>query len=158
MRKAFAQLLLEEMKVNKNIYIITGDLGYGLWDDIKNQYPDRFINPGSSEQLMIGMAVGLALEGKIPVVYSITPFLLYRPFEIIRNYLNYEGIPVKLVGGGRNKDYIKLGYTHWAEEDKQIMQILHNIKSSYPENNLQIEEMFPSFIYSPNPEYINLVK
>jgi transketolase C-terminal domain/subunit len=54
---------------------------------------------------MIGAATGMAMEGKIPVVYSITPFLLYRPFVFLRNYLHHENIPVKLVGGGRNKDY-----------------------------------------------------
>jgi transketolase len=51
------------------------------------------------------------------VVYSITPFVLYRPFEWIRNYLDHEKIPVKLVGGGRDKDYGYLGFSHWAEED-----------------------------------------
>ena len=99
MRKLFAEKLHNEMAVNENIYLLTGDLGYGLWDRIKIDYPDRFINFLSSEQLMLGAAVGMALEGKIPVVYSISPFVLYRPFEWIRNYLHNENIGVKLVGG-----------------------------------------------------------
>ena len=78
------------MKENKNIFLLTGDLGYNLWDNIKIDFKDRFINAGSSEQLMMGMAIGLAMDGKIPIVYSITPFLLYRPFELIRNYVNHE--------------------------------------------------------------------
>lgn len=100
MRKQFSQRLHEEMSINKDIFVLTGDLGYGLWDRIKIDYPNRFYNVGSSEQLMIGMASGLAMDGKIPVVYSITPFLLYRPFEFIRNYVNHEKLPVKLIGGG----------------------------------------------------------
>ena len=76
MRKEFALMLHSEMAANENIYLLTGDLGYGLWDKIKIDYPDRFINFLSSEQLMLGAASGMALEGKIPVVYSITPFLL----------------------------------------------------------------------------------
>ena len=86
MRKHFASLLHEEMSKNKDIYLITGDLGYGLWDKIRDDYPDRFFNVGSSEMAMMGMGIGLAMEGKIPFVYSITPFAIYRPFEMIRNY------------------------------------------------------------------------
>lgn len=158
MRKTFAQALHTEMQNNKDIYLLTGDLGYRLWDDIKTDFPNNYINPGSAEQLLIGMAVGLALEGKIPVVYSITPFLLYRPFEVIRNYMHYEKIPVKLVGGGRGRDYGVLGYTHWAEEDEQIMNVLKNIKQYRPETKEEVNLSFKDFLYSKNPSYINLKK
>ena len=120
MRKQFAELLFEEMAINKDIYVITGDLGYGLWDKIKATYSDRFYNVGSSEMAMMGMGVGLAMEGKIPFVYSITPFAIYRPFEMIRNYLDHEQIPVNIVGGGRNQDYGYLGFSHWSEDDVKI--------------------------------------
>lgn len=146
------------MLLNEHIILISGDLGFGLWDDIKSKFPDRYINPGSAEQLMVGMSAGIALEHKIPVVYSITPFLLYRPFEIIRNYLNHEKIPVKLVGGGRGRDYGKLGYTHWAEEDKAIMSILHNIKTYRPNTNDNLEDIFMDFLYNQSPSYLNLIK
>ena len=78
------------MAKNESPFLLTGDLGYGLWDNVRRDHPKQFCNVGSSEQLMMGMAAGLAMEGKVPVVYSITPFLLYRPFEFIRNYLNHE--------------------------------------------------------------------
>ena len=132
MRKQFAKYLHDEMSINEDIYLLTGDLGYGLWDRIKIDYPDRFINTLSSEQLMLGIACGLAMEGKLPVVYSITPFVLYRPFEWIRNYLNHEQVPVKLVGGGRDKDYGYLGFSHWAEEDIDIMSNFKNIELFKP--------------------------
>ena len=156
MRKYFSTLLHEEMSLNNNIVLLTGDLGYGLWDKIRLDFCDRFYNVGSSEQLMIGAATGLAMEGKIPVVYSITPFLLYRPFELIRNYLDHECIPVKLVGGGRDKDYGYLGFSHWAEDDKKIMSVFKNIKTSHPQDTQQLKKMFKTFINSDCPEYINL--
>ena len=74
MRKEFASFLHAEMALNEKLTLLTGDLGYGLWDKIKIDYPDRFYNVMSSEQLMIGAATGLATEGFIPVAYSITPF------------------------------------------------------------------------------------
>ena len=132
MRKLFSNLLHEEMASNEDIILLTGDLGYGLWDKIRLDFSDRFYNVGSAEQLMVGAAVGMAMEGKIPVTYSITPFLLYRPFELLRNYLDHEEIPVKLVGGGRDKDYGHLGFSHWAEDDRKIMANFTNIKKYRP--------------------------
>jgi len=156
MRKLFAEKLHNEMAVNENIYLLTGDLGYGLWDRIKIDYPDRFINFLSSEQLMLGAACGMAMEGKLPVVYSITPFVLYRPFEWIRNYLDHELIPVKLVGGGRDKDYGYLGFSHWAEEDVDVLSNFKHIKKFKPET--LTSDIFQSFLYNDCPSYLNLIR
>lgn len=156
MRKQFAQLLHTEMSSNPDVFLITGDLGYGLWDKIRDDYPDRFYNVGSSEMAMMGAAIGLAMDGKVPYVYSITPFAIYRPFEMIRNYLDYEKIPVNIIGGGRDKEYGYLGFSHWSHDDKKIMGVFHNIISSWPEDD---NELFDSFRYSLDkqlPTYINL--
>jgi transketolase len=156
MRRDFAERLHLEMGKNKDIFLLTGDLGYGLWDRIRIDYSDRFYNVGSSEQLMLGMASGLAMEGKIPVVYSITPFLLYRPFEFIRNYVNHEKLAVKLVGGGRDKDYGYLGFSHWAEEDKEIMKNFKNIKTLHPKETSQMMSEFKYITDKVTPVYMNL--
>lgn len=156
MRKTFANLLHTEMSKNEDIVLLTGDLGYGLWDRIRIDYPDRFYNTLSSEQLMVGMAAGLVMDGKIPIVYSITPFILYRPFEFIRNYLQNEKLAVKLLGGGRDKDYGYLGFSHWAEEDIAVMSSLSNIKLFKPET-LTLS-VFKDFIYTTSPAYLNLIK
>jgi len=156
MRRDFSSRLHAEMSQNKDIVVLTGDLGYGLWDKIRLDYPKRFFNVGSSEQLMLGMASGMAMEGKIPVVYSITPFLLYRPFEFIRNYVNHERLPVKLIGGGRDRDYGYLGFSHWAEEDKDIMANFKNIKMIHPKD---VEDMYKNFHHvldRQTPLYMNL--
>lgn len=154
MRKEFAEFLHSEMSRNEDIHVTTGDLGYGLWDRIKIDYPDRFTNFLSSEQLMVGAACGMAMEGKVPVVYSITPFVLYRPFEWIRNYLDHEKIPVKLVGGGRDKDYGYLGFSHWAEEDEQVMSVFKNIQFYKPKKFTK--EIGLDLIYNNQPSYLNL--
>jgi len=155
-RREFVNLLINEMNKNEKIFLLTGDLGFGLFDDIRKDFPNRFINVGSCEQLMIGLAVGLSYEGWIPLCYSITPFLLYRPFEFIRNYLNHELANVKLVGGGRNKDYKNLGFSHWAEDDVKIISSLDNIKIYKPEK--MSPEIFNEFIYNNKPSYINLIR
>jgi transketolase len=156
MRREFAKLLLNEMKSNPDIYLITGDLGYGLWDEIKDTFPDRFFNVGSSEMAMMGIGIGLAMEGKIPFVYSITPFAIYRPFEMIRNYINHENTPVRILGGGRNEDYGYLGFSHWASEDISVMNLFENITSFKPNTIEELESSFQYSIQNNTPIYINL--
>src|SRR6266436_5582720 len=102
---------------------------------------------------MMGIAVGLALEGKIPFVYSITTFLLYRPFETIRNYINYEKIPVRLVASGRGRDYSHDGISHWADEEKQVLAIFKNIKAVWPEKPEEIPSLLKKMINLNQPWY-----
>ena len=156
MRQQFVKLLIEEMRKNEKIVVLTGDLGYGLFDSIKDEFPDRFVNVGSCEQLMIGAAVGMSYEGWIPICYSITPFLLYRPFELLRNYLNNEKTCVKLVGSGRDDDYSHDGFSHWAGDDISILSCFENIKLYKPKQ--LTDDIVYDFIYNNKPSYINLIR
>jgi transketolase len=158
MRKECAALLLDEMNVEPRIRVITADLGFGILDNIRNAYPDRFYNVGAAEQLMIGVAVGMAEQGLIPVCYSMSSFLLYRPFEFLRNYVNYEQIPIKLLGSGRDKDYSHDGISHWAHDDREVLKALPNIIRYRPETIEQLEIDFLEWIRIPNPSYLNLTR
>jgi len=151
MRRKFAADLYELMQKDKNIILITADMGYGMLNEIRNNLPQQFYNPGAAEQVAVTMAVGLALSGKIPVVYTITPFLIFRPFEVIRLYLDHEFIPVILVGSGRGKDYIHEGFSHDAS-DHEILKQFKNIEFIVPENEFDLKEI----IYSGKPTYLNL--
>lgn len=156
MRAVFASEIYKRMKTNKKIWVLVNDLGYKMWDKIRTSFPERFVNVGAAEQTMIGIAVGLSLKGKIPIVYSISTFLLYRPFETIRNYVNHEKIPIKLIGAGRAKDYIHDGISHWIEEDKEVMNIFKNIYSKWPETTDEIPGLVTDMLKSNKPWYINL--
>ena len=155
-RKAFVPLLFDLMKENESVYFVTGDLGYGHFDHFRTEFPDRFINVGAAEQLLVGVGIGLALEGKIPVCYSMTPFILYRPFEFIRNYVDYESIPVKLVGSGRDKDYDWLGWSHWATDDVEHTSGFKNISKYWPKDSDEIKEKFNEILLNNKPVYLNL--
>ncbi len=155
-RGYFAHELYLQMQKNENIWIIVGDLGYKMWDKIREDFPDRFINAGASEQAMMGIAVGLALEGKIPFVYSISTFLILRPFETIRNYIDFEKIPVKLVGSGRGKDYLHDGISHWLLQDYELMKLFKNIESRWPRDKEEIPALVNEMLNSDKPWYINL--
>lgn len=156
MRREFAIALEESMDRDKSIILMVGDVGFGIFDSIKRKHPSRFFNMGSSEQFMLGAAAGMAMEGKIPVCYSITPFLLYRPFEFIRNFMNEELIPIKLVGSGRDADYEEAGFTHHAFEANSILQEFKNIEVYFPASIEDLQLGVSSFLTSGHPGFLSL--
>jgi transketolase len=158
MRKECADLLFNSMADNEKIVVLTADLGFGLLDHIRDTYSNRFWNVGAAEQLLIGAGIGLAESGKIPICYSMSSFILYRPFELLRNYLNYENIPVKLIGSGRDRDYSHDGISHWAHDDENVLQALPNIEIYKPKDLRDLAESWPSFLFNNKPSYLNLTR
>ena len=154
MRREFADQLFKLMSDDEKIYFIIGDVGFGFFDKLKKTFPDRVINPGASEQLIVGMASGIAMDGFKPIIYSITPFILFRPFEFIRNLINHENLSVKIIGVGRDDDYGALGFTHYATDDNILTDSFENIKLFKPKS---IEELnLERFLNHDGPAYLNL--
>lgn len=158
MRNLFGKTIAEEMQKDPKIWLLSGDLGFGVLDQARQTVPERFRNVGAAEQLMLGVAVGLAHSGFRPVCYSITPFVIFRPYEYIRNYLDHEQTPVKLVGAGRDRDYGHLGFSHWAEDDERALGVFPNIKIYKPKTLEEFTDIWPEFIGSDRPSYLNLVR
>jgi transketolase len=156
MRNLFGEKLAESMTNDDRIWLLTGDLGFGVLNKARDQHPDRSFNVGAAEQLMLGAAVGLSHNHKIPICYSITPFVLYRPFEWLRNYLDHELAPVKLVGAGRGQDYGHLGFSHWAEDDERIVNVFPNIVQYRPNTKEDLISMWDEFLYNDRPSYLNI--
>ena len=134
-RGYFAYALYRAIEKNKNIIVITADLGYGVFDKIIQDFPDNFINTGASEQLAMGICIGLAESGKIPIFYSITPFGVFRPIEWIRNYVDHEKTPVRIVLSGLDMDYSHDGFTHFAHDVPDFLNLFTNINKYYPTTN-----------------------
>jgi transketolase len=157
MRNEFAHQLMFHMKHNKDTWLLLGDVGYGIFDWHRHNFPGRVINCGAAEHTMLCMAVGLALEGKLVFAYTITPFLLWRGAEVIRNYINFEEIPVKLVGSGRGREYEKDGYSHCCTEDLVLMnELFYNIENYRPEKKEDVPTVFQEIVKNGKPSYLNL--
>lgn len=157
MKKEFARLVSESMATDKRVTVITADLGYRMWDDIRRKHNQKqFYCFGASEFSALGTTCGMALEGKIPMFYSITTFALYRTAEMIRLYMNHDKIPAKIIGAGRDFDYKKEGFTHCMPEDRQFMALFSNVKSYWPETLDELREIYPEFLYNQQPCYLNL--
>ena len=150
MRKAFTEALYKEMETDPTIYLITADLGYCLFDKIREHFPNRFFNVQAAEMAMLGIGIGITLQGKRAICYSITPFLLNRPYEMIKLYLEGEGIPVKLVGSGRGQDYKKDGQSHW-ETDYNF-----SFDKVLPENYANMEVCLHHVLHNDKPTFLSL--
>ncbi len=156
MRGYFAGALYNHMVNDPDIVVVTMDLGYGLFDKIRDDFPDRFYNVGAAEVAGMGIACGLALEGKVPFVYSITTFLLYRPFETIRTYINHEKLNVKLIGGGRDTDYKHDGWSHNSSDVKPHLDLLTNIEQHWPDTKEEIPTLLDKILAHEGPDFISL--
>ena len=124
MRRKFGKLINILAKKDKKIVLLVGDIGYGIFDDFRKDHPKRFFNLGICEQSLIGAASGMALEGLKPWVYTITPFLIERPFEQIKLDIDQQKANVKLVGFA---DYPSLGPTHRELDAKHMSKMFKNI-------------------------------
>jgi len=124
MRNATILALTKLADNNKNVILITADLGFGLFEDFAKRFPSQFFNVGIAEQNMIGIASGLSIEGKIVFVYSIGNFPTLRCLEQIRNDASYHGLNVNIICMGAGFSYGTLGMTHHATEDIAIMRAL----------------------------------
>ena len=122
MRNAFANYLCEIGNKDKELMLLVGDIGFRIFDEFRDKYENQFLNCGIAEQNMIGVAAGLASQGKHPIVYTIIPFLVMRAFEQIRVDIGINNVGVMLVGVGGGLAYDKLGSTHHAYEDITLMR------------------------------------
>ncbi len=156
MRRHFASLIHTRMALDPRLWVLVGDVGYGVWDRVRDDYPDRFVNVGAAESLLLDMAIGLALRGKIPLAYSITPFLLCRGFESIRTYINAERIGVKIIGSGRGREYAHDGWSHHASDDAAIIGLFPNVAHYRPETRKELEDTVDVMLSDPGPGFVSL--
>lgn len=158
MRDTLIKTLIDLAERDKDIYLLTGDLGFPSFFDFAEKFPERFINCGVAEQNMVGVAAGLALEGKKPYVYSIAPFLAVRCLEQIKNDICYQKLNVKLIGAGEGFSYGELGATHYATEDIGILRSLPNMIILSPADPVQLEKLLLKSYQIEKPTYIRIAR
>jgi transketolase len=156
MRKAFYEKMSAIAATDRNVYFLTGNLGYKFFDEIRSTCPEQFLDVGVAEQNMIGLASGMALCGKSVYCYSIIPFLTLRACEQVRVDVCYHKLPVKLVGMGAGFTYGQEGFTHFGIEDMAVMRSMPGMTVVVPdtiENAVRVAELSVDF---KGPLYIRL--
>ena len=125
--KDLLKLNLRSCQKNNKVIFLGSDLGSGTLQDFKDKIPERFFMEGVSEQHIIGMAAGLAMDGFLPFVNTIATFITRRCLEQIIVDLCLHDLPVKLIGNGGGLVYAPLGPTHQAIDDIAILRSIPNM-------------------------------
>lgn len=156
MRDTFVKTLIELAKENRNIELLTGDLGFGVLKPYWEAVPDQFTNVGIAEQNMTSVAAGMALQGKTVITYSIGNFPTLRCLEQIRNDCAYHNANVKVVCVGGGFVYGSLGMSHQATEDIAILRSLPGVTVICPGDLVEAAEATRAMVEMPGTCYLRL--
>jgi transketolase len=151
MRKAFGKTIVKLAEKDPNLFLLNCDVEQEM-GEFREKFPDRIYNLGVCEQSVISMAAGMCLEGIRPVVYSITPFLIERPFEQIKIDIDEQNLPIMLVGFA---DYPTHGPTHRLLDEK-IVDLFKNVQSFFPRNGQEAERYMIEAYVSKSPSIVCL--
>ena len=155
-RKEIGNCILPYFRKDKRLYLLVCDMGFGVMEQLKNEFPDRVINCGIMEQGTVGIAAGMSLSGLIPIVYSIVNFLVYRSLEQVRNDVILQKLNVKFISTGVN-DYFKfLGPSHCCNRDDIALIKLIKMRVYDPYNKVKtnFNKMVEEWITDDKAGYI----
>ena len=158
MRKTSLDMVYELAKKDPRVFFIGSDLGAGTLDQFKKEMPDRFFMEGISEANLIGMAAGLALEGKVVYINTIATFIARRAYEQVALDLCLHNVPVRLIASGGGLVYAPLGPTHEAIEDIAAMRAIPRMTVVAPADANEMRRFMPLTLDYPGPIYIRLAK
>ena len=158
MRNAFVSELEKIAAINEKLVLLTGDLGFTLFENFQKNFPERFFNIGVAESNMMGIASGLGLSGFISVVYSIATFASMRGYEQIRDDIAYHKSNVKIVGAGAGLSYGHAGFTHHALEDIALMRVIPPLTVVCPADPFAAKILLREILKYPRPVYFRLGK
>ncbi len=155
MREQFGTTLIDLANKDSRIVLLSGDVMFYTFNIFAKTFPDRFFNVGLCEQTMISIAAGLAIKGLIPIVHSITPFILERPFEQIKVDIDEANLHVILMG---YDDYPNYGPTHRALNVNKTLDVFKNITGYYPIDNQSTTKALIDAYLMKAPAFIHLKK
>lgn len=158
MRNSFIDTVVAGSRKRDDLIILSGDAGLGVFDDLRNACPGKFLNLGVAEQNMTGFAAGLAMAGFKVYLYNIIPFLLYRCYEQVRNDICCQELPVVLAGTGSGITYAPAGISHYAIEDIGLARTLPNLTVLSPADPVEARAAAIYSLKARNPVYVRIAK
>ncbi|HYA30166.1 MAG TPA: transketolase C-terminal domain-containing protein [Acidobacteriota bacterium] len=158
MRETSLEEIYKLAKKDNRVFFVGSDLGVGTLNKFKEEMPERFFMEGISEGYLIGMASGLALEGKIVYVNTISTFITRRCYEQLAVDVCLHNLNVRMIGNGGGMVYAPLGPTHMAIEDLSIMRAIPNMTIVVPADADEMRRLIPQTLGYPGPIYIRLAK
>jgi transketolase len=156
MRVTATEELLAMARDDDRVVFIGSDLGFGAMEGFRREFPSRFFMEGVSEQYVMGMAAGMAMEGFVPFVASIASFITRRCYEQIRVDVCLHNLPVRILGLGGGLAYAPLGPTHTAVEDYGTLREIPNLAVAVPGDTTEVRALLRESLQLPGPLYMRL--
>lgn len=158
MRQTALKTIYEIAQKNNKVVFIGSDLGPKVMSDFKKDFPERFFMDGAAEQHLISMASGMALEGFIPYVNTISTFLTRRCYEQIFINCGLQNQKVRLIGNGGGVVYSPLGGTHTAIDDINLLRGIPNMSIFVPSDSIDMKKIMLATANYNGPIYIRIAK
>jgi transketolase len=156
MRDRFMRVTSELLDSDPRVAVVLADIGASNFEPARQRHPDRVINLGIREQLLIGVTSGLALSGLRPVAHTFAPFLVERPFEQIKLDIVHQGVGAVLVSAGGSFDYPFYGRTHQAPGDVALLDTLPGWTVHVPGHPDEAEAQLRAAVATDGPVYLRL--
>ncbi|GCE09612.1 transketolase family protein [Dictyobacter aurantiacus] len=156
MRAQMRYTLEDLAATDPRLMILLADISVDYFQQLQQRYPERVHNLGILEQTLIGTGAGIAMEGFIPVMHSIAPFLVERPFEQIKLDFCYQGLPGNFISIGASYDYSTEGMTHHGTGDVQILRSLPGMQIVVPGTATEFDHLFRAMYANGSPTYYRL--
>lgn len=157
-RKPFIEKMTELAERDDRVLLIIGDMGFTYMQDYIQRFPKQFLNIGVLEQTMMGAAYGLSRAGWKPYVYTMLNFIIFRPYEQVRNDLCHQNANVKLFGIGGDKGYNFMGFGHNVEEgeEEKLLAHLPNLNRYYPTTDEETKKIIEKEYNRQGPSFMRL--
>lgn len=157
-RREIVDLILPYFRRDKRYYLLVCDMGFGVTDKLKKEFPERIFNCGVMEQGTVGIAAGMSMSGLVPVVYSIVNFLAFRALEQVRNDVMLQGLNVKFIATGVNDYFRFLGPSHCCGTyDKNVMELIKmKVFDPYAKKDVDFKRMVDEWIRDTKAGYIRV--
>lgn len=158
-RREFIDTLIELAEKDDKIILIVPDVGFNYIEEFRKKFPNRFFNLGVTEQSTMIIVAGLALSGFKPYVYSMINFVVFRPYEMVRNAICLHNTNVKIIGVKGSKKYKFLGFSHnliVENEEINVLKQLPNFNSFIVEDVEEIRKVILETYKINGPVYIRI--
>ena len=156
MRQQMVKTLEELLAYDERLVVVLAEISYSLFNKNNPAFAKRILNLGIMEQTMVSVAAGVAIEGFIPVVHSITPFLVERPFEQLKDDFCYQQLGGNFISTGASYDYSTEGMTHHGPGDVQILRSLPGMQIVVPGTAAEFDTLFRASYANGSPTYYRL--
>jgi len=157
LRRAIGEEIIPYFREDEKLVLLVCDMGFGVLDGLRGNFPGRVLNCGIMEQGTVGIAAGMSMSGLRPVVYSIVSFLVFRALEQIRNDVVLQGLDVKFIGTGANECFKKLGCSHYCDQDdRKIYEVIGLPVYDPYTSGFSFKELVKQWITPGNPAYIRV--